>query len=314
MVTPNFIVTYRCTAACDHCLFRSSPERTGVIQLSDVQRNLKDLLGNYPAQRVHFTGGEPLLYFDLVVRLIEEAKAQGVSARTITTNGFWGENPETALKYTTRLKDAGLSRIHISVDVFHQAFVPFDSVRGALRAAQEVDLLAWLNAHGLGDPDSDNPFNRRTKQLAQALAEEFDLQLTGFLGVHMIGRAVDTLTSHLPMTRVPVGGCPREELFRKLPHVMLDPEGWVLVGCGVCIGNTNRMPVSEMLAEYDYTRHPILSVVLEDGAEGLLRIGAEAGYERLPGYANLCHLCYDVRRCLRPHYPDALAPAHLYER
>jgi len=284
-----------------------------VIRLSDFRRDLKDVLRNNPVERVHFSGGEPLLYFDLVVRLIEEARAQGVPGRTITTNGFWGENPETALKYTIRLKDAGLSRIHVSVDAFHQTFVPFDSVKGVLRAAQEVDLLAWLNAHALGDPDSDNPFNRRTKQLTQALAEEFDLEVKGFARIHMIGRAVDTLTSHLPMTDIPVGGCPREELFRNLPHVMIDPKGWALIGCGVCIGNTNRMSISDILAEYDYTRHPILSVVLDEGAEGLLRISAEAGYERLEGYANLCHLCYDVCRCLRPHYPDVLAPTHLYE-
>jgi len=306
MVAPNFIVTYRCTAACHHCLFRSSPDRTGVIRLSDVRRDLKDILASYPAERAHFSGGEPLLHFDCVVRLIEETRAQGVPECTITTNGFWGEDPETALEYATRLRDAGLSRIHVSVDAFHEAFVPLEAVRGALRTAQEAGLEARLSVQCLGDPDSDNPLNRRTKQLVHALAEEFDLKVTGFGTLLVVGRAVDTLTSHLPMMRVPVGPCPREEVFRKPPHVIIDPEGWVLVGCGVCIGNTNRTPVSEMLAEYDYTRHPILSVVLEEGAE--------AGYERLEGYANLCHLCYDVRRYLRPHYPNALAPAHLYER
>jgi len=264
-------------------------------------------------ERAHFSGGEPLLHVDLVVRLIEEARAQGIPECTMTTNGFWGGDRETALEYTTRLKDAGLSRIHITVDTFHEAFVPVEDIRGVLRAAQEAGLVARVFGQCLGDPDDDNPLNRRTKQLVQGLAEEFDLEVAGFGTLRVVGRAVDTLASHLPMTRVPVGPCLLEEVFRKPPLVMIDPEGWTLIGC-VCIGNTHRMSVSEMLAEYDYRRHPILSVVLEEGAEGLLRIGAEAGYERLPGYANLCHLCYDVRRCLRPHYPDALAPAHLYER
>jgi len=159
----GFLVTHKCNAECKHCIYQSSPRQDALIRLEDVRRDLINLKSNWPVGTVCFSGGEPLLYFELLTNLVREVKAQDITC-AILTNAFWGENQSIARKYVGGLKDAGLDQMHISVDAFHQEFVPIDAVKGVIRVSKEAGIgHIAINAKSLGDPDMDNPYNRQTK-------------------------------------------------------------------------------------------------------------------------------------------------------
>jgi hypothetical protein len=63
---------------------------------------------------------------------------------------------------------------------------------------------------------------------------------------------------------------------------------------------------------YEPDAHPIIRVLSRDGPSGLLSLAQRHGYSSAGGYVDGCHLCYQVRRFLRPRYPAYLALAHPY--
>lgn len=312
----GFLVTYKCPAECKHCLYQSSPRRNALIRLEDVRRDLLSLKSNWPIEAVCFVGGEPLLYLGLLTSLVREVKAQGVTC-AILTNAFWGEDQSTAREYVGALKDSGLDEMHISVDAFHQEFVPLDAVKEVIRASKEAGIgHIAINAKSLGDPDMDNPYNRQTKRLMEELSEEFDFEGMRFAPLWIAGRAAYTLAEYLPATKMPEGRCHRRDgmdVVTDSMYVEIYPDGWIPMCPGIAIGNTNDASASDILRGYNPREHPILAPLLDKGVKGLLDLAVEKGYRPIEGYVHQCHVCFSARRFLRPLYPDILAPAHLYE-
>lgn len=309
----TFLMTYKCTSECKHCLFRASPYQDNLISLKDVKRDLRNLKTNHPVDSVYFFGGEPLLYFELLVNLIREVKKLEIpNCETIgiITNGFWGKNDSISKKYAKGLKEAGLNSLVISVDAFHQEFVPIDAVKGTIRAAREVGI-EWIKINGksLGDIGVNNRYNRQTKCLIRELEKEFDVDEIDVKPLMVVGRAADHLKKYLPVTEIPSGKCDR---IRNPTYIEIDPNGWVWFCSGIAIGNTRKKSISEIVRGYDYKEHQILCRIVDKGPKSLLELAMEKGYKPLQGYADECHLCFSVRRFLRPFYPDILVPAHFY--
>lgn len=320
MKSITFAVTYNCTARCRHCCCRCSPREDGVIALKDVKRYLRE---SGSIELAKFTGGEPMLYPELVAAGVEEAAKLGIATRMVT-NGFWGEDEGQARRCAQQLKEAGLGAVLITHDAFHAEFVPTQAVRGAVRALREAGLeqveLIGATLVGLDDP---NPLDRRTKSIMEELTGEMAVKYTPGAGLMWAGRPVDELIEHvslLPVDRlhtgrkcyfaVDDGGIRR---MRDRDNYDVDPDGRVGVCQGVTIGDARRTSILEVVEGYDYEAHPFLSVLFAKGYRGVLELAVQKGYKRLEAYASGCHVCFSARRFLRQFYPDVLAPGHLYE-
>ena len=309
----SFIISYKCTNECKHCALQGSPNQDeSTIELEDVKRYLGDITSNYIIDEVGFFGGEPLLNFDLLVSLIEEVKRFDIQKIGLPTNGFWGKTELVAKDYALKLKNAGLYRISFSVDAFHQDFISIDTIKRAIRAAHKagIEWIAVLSQY-LGSQDEKNIFNDKTKAMTHELSKEFEFfhQINSELNV--MGRAISELTSYYPMTAIPSEKC----LVFKVPMFMIDPNGWVFHhSChGICIGNAKNKSPSQIISEFKYRKHPIISkVVAKGGPQNLLELAIEKGFKPQNGYADKCHLCYSVRNFLRPYYPNILEPSNLY--
>jgi len=309
----SFIISYNCTNECKHCALQGSPNQDKTtIELEDVRRCLEDITSNYLISEVGFFGGEPLLNFDLLISLIEEVKSFGIHKIGLPTNGYWGKNESLAKDYAQKLKKAGLFRISFSVDAFHQEFISIDTIKRALRAAQEagIEWIAVLSQY-LGSQDEKNVFNEQTKAMTDELSKEFEFfhQINSELNV--LGRATSELTSYFPMTAALSDKC----MVFKVPMFMIDPNGWVFHhSChGICIGNAKKQSLSKIINEFKYRKHPIIGkVAAKGGLQNLVDMAIEKGYEPLSGYADKCHICSSVRNFLRPYYPNILEPSNLY--
>lgn len=86
-----------------------------------------------------FTGGEPMLRQDLVLRLVEIAKRAGLAA-SVTTNGFWGQTLPAARRTLSALRKAGLTFFTLSYDRYHAKFQGPEPARNIVRAAEELGV------------------------------------------------------------------------------------------------------------------------------------------------------------------------------
>jgi cyclic pyranopterin phosphate synthase len=91
--------------------------------------------------RIRLTGGEPLVRHGIVDLVKEIAKIPGINDLSLTTNGI------LLPKYAKDLKDAGLSRVNISLDTFDPKkyhditrWGKIENVLAGIKAAQDAGL------------------------------------------------------------------------------------------------------------------------------------------------------------------------------
>jgi len=71
---------------------------------------------------LHFTGGEPFLNFELLLKAVEIAEALRIPSTFVETNCFWCKNDDLTRERLQALKEKGLRGILISVNPFSMSF------------------------------------------------------------------------------------------------------------------------------------------------------------------------------------------------
>lgn len=289
----HILLTYNCNYECDHCFLFCSPRAKGTFTISQI-RNLYDQaeeLGTI--ESLYFEGGEPFLFYPLMVKSIEMADERGFSTG-IVSNCYWAVDVEDAGLWLEPLARANVKDLSLSDDVFHHG-------------EQEVTpgKIAAKAAAGLG-------MNPRTicieKPSSQAACDEKGEPVVGGR-VLFKGRAVDTMTKDLPTRPAKeYNECSHERLVDP-GRVHVDPFGFVHLCQGICIGNLFKTPLKQIMENYDPLNHPICGP-LEKG--GPYELAKTYGVRLEPGYVDECHLCFETRRSLLEKFPDELAPGQVY--
>ena len=136
-----FVLTDRCNASCDVCCFQCSPKRSFLMDESVMRRYIDEASQLGTVERIGFSGGEALLYPDLLKRTMRYAKETHGFQSTLVSNGFWAADYQKGLALMKELKDCGLNGIRLSTDCFHQKYVSPKTFRNALRILHETGLL-----------------------------------------------------------------------------------------------------------------------------------------------------------------------------
>jgi MoaA/NifB/PqqE/SkfB family radical SAM enzyme len=289
----HFLLTYTCLYECDHCFLHCGPRAAGTFTRALVVDALDQAVAA-GATSVEIEGGEPFLYYPLLLETLRQARARGLK-RGIVTNCYWATSEEDARLWLEPLLELGIDSLAVSDDEFHGADTADGPARVAFRAAIALGLPA--SAICIEQPDS--------------AADRARIKGEAVVGgkVALKGRAAEKLVADLP--RRPFTEfveCTQEDLARP-GRIHLDPFGNVFVCQGLSIGNIRRTPLAEIMATYDPAAHPVIGPLLAGGpAELARRYGLPDGEE----YASDCHLCYSVRRDLRGRYPEVLCPAQVY--
>jgi MoaA/NifB/PqqE/SkfB family radical SAM enzyme len=290
----HFLLTYRCLSECDHCFVWGSPEQTGVFTLSDILRVL-DQARQVPSIRsVYFEGGEPFLFYPLLVEGARAAAARGFSVGVVT-NGYWATTTEDALTWLAPLADV-LSDVSVSTDLLHFDVAVSAESRHVLAACEQLDIPASTIA-------CDVPAG-----LEGAPAARHGAPVEG--GEIMFrGRAAARLAPRVPhQPWASFDECPHEDL-EDPGRVHLDPAGNLHLCQGLVMGNLFERPLAEIVEAYEAADHPIAGPLAAGGPSELVRI-YDLPHE--PAYADACHLCYEARSRLRARFPEWLRPAQMY--
>lgn len=289
----HLLLTYLCTAECDHCFVWGSPWQSGTMTLEKVGQILDQAEEMGTVRSIYFEGGEPFLFYAVMLAGIRMAHERGFETG-IVTNSYWASDEQDALEWLGPLKGL-VGDLSISSDLFHADEEMTAEARNAQAAAEKLGIPSGIIS--IAKPDEED-----------AVAAEGQLP-TGESQVMCRGRASSTLVEKYGLTNwEKFAECPFENL-RDPGRVHLDPLGHIHICQGISLGSLFQTPLKDICAGYDPDAHPIAGPLLAGGPAELVR---RYDLDLRESYVDACHLCYLARQDLRQRFPDILTPDQMY--
>ena len=298
----EFLVTYLCSGKCAHCYATKYTE--GLPK--HVEKWLAvDIVGKvskrYDIESVMTFGGEPLLFPEIVCSIHKEAAKSGIASREVITNGYWSSNVKKIRRIAGNMAECGVNDIHVSVDAFHQEYIPLDIVRKTVESCLEAGIedIAW-NPCWVISEDNDNRYNRKTKSILKEL-EDLPVRVSRGNILEPDGLALINLREFLPQKRrMPTGECgdmPYTEPLDSVSSISVEPDGKIAVCNEFHIGNAAETDILDILENYNPFEIPEMKAIIENGMRRLVDWAEKKGVRPNPtGYYSVCHMCIDLRR------------------
>ena len=132
------LLTEDCNAHCKMCCDSRGLVRGKTLTVEELDVVLKNIKDCKKINDVGITGGEPLLYPDLIDRIIEYDYGRDVHI-SIKTNGFWGKKYNHAKELIEKYKK-NLSYISLSYDEFHMEFIDIDCIKNIIMIAKDYNI------------------------------------------------------------------------------------------------------------------------------------------------------------------------------
>jgi MoaA/NifB/PqqE/SkfB family radical SAM enzyme len=289
----HLLLTYQCNLECDHCFVWGSPWQSGTMTLRQVRNILQQAEDLGTVEWIYFEGGEPFLFYAVLLKSIQEAAAMGFQVG-IVSNGYWATAEEDALECLRPLA-ALIDDLSISSDLYHYSEQLSRQARNATAAAEQLRIPVGVIS--IAQPEA-----------ADAAAASGQLP-AGESGVLYRGRAAEKLAARAaqhPWDQFTE--CPYEDL-RDPGRLHVDPLGNLHICQGISVGNLFDKPLREICAAYDPDSHPVIGPLLAGGPAELMR-KYELPHQKK--YADACHACYEARRALRKGFPETLGPDQMY--
>jgi MoaA/NifB/PqqE/SkfB family radical SAM enzyme len=289
----HLLLTYQCNYECDHCFVWSGPWQSGTMTLDNVEQILRQSKDAGSVEWIYFEGGEPFLYYVVLLTGIQAAANLGFRVG-IVSNAYWATDVKDAVAWLRPFVGL-IEDLSISSDLYHGSEQLSRQAENARAAAEQLGIS--IGVISIAQPEAVN--------VAAAIGKLPE----GESAVLYRGRAAEKLADRAakhPWTEFTT--CPFEDL-REPGRMHVDPLGYVHICQGISLGNLFRTPLAEICASYDPDAHPVAGPLLEGGPAELAR---RAGLPHAEHYADACQLCYETRRALRKRHPEILTPDQVY--
>jgi MoaA/NifB/PqqE/SkfB family radical SAM enzyme len=261
-----------------------------------MKRVFKELIKMGTIEWIYFEGGEPFLFYPLMLEGIKIAREMGFKTGVVT-NAYWATSEEDAELWLRPLCELEVSDISISDDSFHHEDEKDNPAKRALAAGKR-----------LGMPVDSICIEKPTVEVGIDKEQAKGASVVGGSAMFR-GRAVEKLVEGLPKREwEEFTECPYEDL-KDPKRVHLDPYGNVHLCQGLSMGNMWESPLSTIVKNYDADIHPICGPLVRGGPALLAK-----SYNVKPDekYVDACHLCWLVRLTLMDKFPQYLAPRQVY--
>lgn len=109
-------ITDLCNLRCKYCMPKEGVSKechSDILSLEDFYK-ISKVMVSLGIDKIRITGGEPLIKKDLISLIGKISKLDGIKELALTTNGLLLE------KYAKDLKEAGLTRVNISIDTLDE--------------------------------------------------------------------------------------------------------------------------------------------------------------------------------------------------
>lgn len=126
--------TMKCPLACDYCCYACSPRREETMDMK-LAIDLVDQAAELGVfDQCGFTGGEPLIFYDEILRITRHMHRRGLPFSMISSC-YWASSPAEADRVIGDLARHGMVVFSASHDPSHENWVPVSYVRNAIDAA-----------------------------------------------------------------------------------------------------------------------------------------------------------------------------------
>lgn len=292
----HFLLSYACNYECDHCFLYCSPSSKGTFTLKQIRQVLDEAVKIQSVEWIYWEGGEPFLYYPLMLEGMKLAKERGFK-NGIVTNSYWATDTDDAKLWLKAISKLGIADFSVSDDTFHYG-----------DTAENLSKYARVAAHKLNIPTGAINIEKPTVERRMEKGKEKGTPVIGG-GAMFRGRAVETLIEGLPTRRWErLAECPYEDLIG-LGRVHVDCFGNTQICQGLSIGNFWEKPLSELVSEYSPEDHPVCGPLLKGGPAQLVK---EYNLDYKDEYVDECHLCYLTRKALLDKFPQYLGPRQVY--
>ncbi len=288
----HLLLTYKCLYECDHCFVWSSPGSKGTMTLSRLKDIIRQASEIPSVERIYIEGGEPFLFYPLLLRGVELARSRSLEVGIVTNAYFAIDDGATDL-WLRPLAKLGISDLSLSADTYHGSGEEKEMVRRAERTAKSLGMpVSVIEIESIEQLSGSVPRDESIGQLC------------------FRGRAASALAGKVrkrPWRTFDT--CPEEP--PKIGRVHVDPYGNVLFCQGIAVGNAWKTPLKRIMSDLDLEKHPIIGPLMDGGPA---RLAAKSDLEPRRAYADACHMCYEVRSALRKRgfLKDILVPDQLY--
>ena len=289
----HLLLTGECSYECDHCFVWSGPEQGNTMDREIIGHILDQAEDLATIEWIYFDGGEPFLFFELLLWAVRQAHQRGFKVG-IVSNAYWAEDDGKAMEKLRPF--AGLVEdLSISDDDYHGSSEAPGNTAIACRAARELGIpVDFISVSGPDNSESD-------AKPSQPNADDTT--------VHFRGRAAEKLAPLVKQQRWDrFTACPWEDL-RQPSRVHVDSMGNLHICQGLSIGNLRENSLKQIMGNYDPDTHPVIGPLLMGGPVALIK---QFSLDHEQGYADACHLCYQSRNKLRGIFPDILTPGQMY--
>jgi hypothetical protein len=276
----HFLMTYSCSAECEHCFVWCSPRQGGPITVQRIDACLDELAQVPQVKTLCGEGGEPFLFLRELMYLVREGTTRGYQVSALT-NAFWAVSDSAARRTLGPLRDAGLTSLGISTDCWHARSVPPPRADRALRICEEMGIKS-----------------------SRMVTELDEVMFRGHAAARLPSCARE-LTSWRELTQ-----CGKETLAEP-GRVHCDRYGGLHLCQGLLMADSAQ-GLARAIHGFDPVAHPVVRLLTEGGPRRLAEEAMQDGFRPRDAYAGGCHLCYQARKFLRRRWPDLLGPDEMY--
>lgn len=299
----EFFVTDICNARCKHCSVNGRRSKVKHIDEKVAVDAVIKLSREYNLESVMTFGGEPLLFPEVIYGIHEAATKAGIPARQIITNGFWSKDYNRIKEIARRLAEVGVNKILISVDAFHQEYIPLTIVKKAAEELLKVSIadIKWTPCWVVSKED-DNPYNHQTRLILNEL-EELQIKVGSGNVVFPQGATLENLVDYLPEKKQVIhdkcGELPYTDPLDLIKTMSMNPNGDIIVCNDFKIGNAIKSDVVEIFKTYNPNNNVYMKTILENGVHGLKVLAQKQGFSiNRDKFYSICEMCTYLRNQL----------------
>ena len=232
----------RCSISCRSCCFGCTPRSFAKIPKRLVKSIIKQSAEIPEIKIISITGGEPFFDINYLIEVFYWARLAGKHSKVIT-NASWAENYNETVETIRKCKMFGLIKLGVSVDRYHQEYVPIEKVNNVLMACQELGLRANISVRVLkGD---------KIGELLLGLDESLhDLNIE-VGSCHSVGSAKTNFSKDMFFMQI----LPEDFTCGNIDTMFISFDGKVYPCCnywiektGMCVGNIRNISLKEIFS------------------------------------------------------------------
>ncbi|MCL2775943.1 MAG: radical SAM protein [Oscillospiraceae bacterium] len=297
----GIIVTYKCSASCIHCCYSASPNRSGDYISKETADKIFALLKKTGCNSVHIGGGEPFMDFDRLLEVCKSAVKNKVSVDYIETNASWFTNDYTVSEKLKKLTDAGVDCLLISIDPFHNEFIPYARVKSLIKCCDKngMGTFLWQAKYERVIRKLDENETHSLDEYISKFGNDFIEATADNYGLNFNGRALRIIENSQKFPRYSyehflLNESRCSDIIKSLQHFHVDLNGDLIPpSC-----NGFRANIFDLCGKgLDGEKYINFMSVINGGLNMLYKTAQDIGF--IPandGYASKCAFCFDMKK------------------